>query len=103
MKSRTSLLLFGGLLWSSLLPAALPAQDEEFQVLVSGRPRLGVSVDVRADAEKDKIGARIRDVLPTAPPTRPVFRPATSSPSSTVPRSRTGKPGIPATPARALG
>jgi len=32
-----------------------------------GRPRIGVTVDIRADKENDKIGARIRAVTPDGP------------------------------------
>ncbi|MGE0354352.1 MAG: PDZ domain-containing protein [Gemmatimonadales bacterium] len=49
------------------IPAGLAAQRGRVQVFSTNRARLGVSVDLRADAEKDRIGARILSVLPDGP------------------------------------
>jgi S1-C subfamily serine protease len=48
------------------LSAALPAQERTF-VFGGGRPRIGISVDTRADADADKIGARVREIIPDGP------------------------------------
>ena len=48
-------------------PTRPPEPPHAFEFAMSGRPRIGVSVDMRADAEKDKIGARIVGVTPGGP------------------------------------
>ena len=55
---------------SAAVPAALAAQDEDsdpVRVFTFSRPRIGVRVGVTADAEKDKIGARIESVTEDGP------------------------------------
>lgn len=42
-------------------------EDRPVRVFTFGRPRIGVSVDMRADKENDKLGARIREVTPDGP------------------------------------
>ncbi|MEO8030882.1 MAG: PDZ domain-containing protein [Gemmatimonadota bacterium] len=37
------------------------------RLMETGRPRLGVMVDVRSDADNDKLGARIREITPDGP------------------------------------
>ena len=51
------------------LRSVLPAQERVF-AFGGGRPRIGISVDTRADAEDDKLGARIREVVPDGPATK---------------------------------
>ena len=48
-------------------PTRAPEPPRAFTYAMSGRPRIGVSVDMRADADKDKIGARILAVTPDGP------------------------------------
>jgi predicted metalloprotease with PDZ domain len=48
-------------------PHPLPAQDGNVRVFAFGRPRIGVSLDTRANPETDKLGARIREVVPDGP------------------------------------
>ena len=48
-------------------PRPLPAQDDMVRVFATGRPRIGVSLDARANPETDKLGARIREVMPDGP------------------------------------
>lgn len=50
---------------TALAPAA--QGQEHTRVMVYGRPRIGVVVDVRSDSAKDKLGARIREVTPGGP------------------------------------
>lgn len=51
-----------------LLPNAATAQDGEVAVYtVTGRPRIGVLVDVNASAANDKLGATIQSVTPDGP------------------------------------
>jgi S1-C subfamily serine protease len=47
----------------------LSAQDDNARVFTftSGRPRIGVTVDNRADKDRDKIGARLQAVTPDGP------------------------------------
>lgn len=57
---------------NSIAPAGLAAQDDDSGpvrvfTFAGGRPRIGVRVDTRADAEKDKIGARIEMVTEDGP------------------------------------
>lgn len=56
---------------ASVAPAGLAAQDEDSGPVrvftFTGRPRIGVRVDTRVDAEKDKIGARIESVTEDGP------------------------------------
>ncbi len=55
---------------ASVAPAGLLAQDDDggrVRVYTFGRPRLGIRVGTRADAEKDKIGARVSDVTEDGP------------------------------------
>jgi hypothetical protein len=55
---------------SSVAPAGLAAQNDEpgpVRVFTFGRPRIGIRVDTRADAEKDKIGARVGSVTEGGP------------------------------------
>jgi S1-C subfamily serine protease len=55
---------------SSVVPAGLAAQDDEsgpVRVFTFNRPRIGIQVDTRADAEKDKIGARVEAVTDDGP------------------------------------
>lgn len=55
---------------SAAVPAGLAAQDEDsdpVRVFTFSRPRIGVRVGVTADAEKDKIGARIESVTEDGP------------------------------------
>jgi S1-C subfamily serine protease len=48
--------------------APLAAQDDEARVFTfSGRPRIGVTVDSRADKDRDKVGARLQAVTPDGP------------------------------------
>jgi PDZ domain len=48
-------------------PTRPPEPPRAFTYAMSGRPRIGVSVDMRADAEKDKVGARVLAVTPDGP------------------------------------
>ena len=48
-------------------PTYPPEPPRAFTFAMSGRPRIGVSVDMRADADKDKVGARILAVTPDGP------------------------------------
>lgn len=48
-------------------PTRPPEPPHAFEFAMSGRPRIGVAVDMRADAEKDRIGARIVGVTPGGP------------------------------------
>jgi S1-C subfamily serine protease len=41
--------------------------DHDYRFVVGGRPRIGVMIDSRADADSDKIGARIKEVTPAGP------------------------------------
>jgi len=41
--------------------------DHDYRFVVGGRPRIGVMIDARADADSDKIGARIKEVTPAGP------------------------------------
>ena len=50
-----------------LVSPSLAAQEGHFRVFAKGRARLGVTVEMQADAEKDKIGARLNSVLPESP------------------------------------
>ena len=50
-----------------LVSPSLAAQEGHFRVFAMGRARLGVTVEMQADAEKDKIGARLNSVLPESP------------------------------------
>ena len=56
---------------TTIAPGGLVAQDEDSGPVrvftFSGRPRIGVRVDTRADAEKDKVGARIDEVTEDGP------------------------------------
>jgi len=55
---------------SAAAPAGLAAQDEDsdpVRVFTFSRPRIGVRVGIAADAEKDKIGARIEAVTEDGP------------------------------------
>ncbi len=51
------------------------------------RGRIGVIVDMKADASGDKVGARIKGLHPVARPKTPASKRATSSRASTAPRS----------------
>jgi C-terminal processing protease CtpA/Prc len=48
-------------------PTRPPEPPRAFTYTMTSRPRIGVSVDMRADAEKDKFGARILGVTPDGP------------------------------------
>ncbi|MFN8651892.1 MAG: PDZ domain-containing protein [Gemmatimonadales bacterium] len=68
--SRATLALITALTTLSFMPAVLAAQDNEpgeVHVFTFGRPRIGVRVDVRANAETDKLGARIAEVTEDGP------------------------------------
>lgn len=55
---------------TSLAPAGLAAQDDDsgpVRVFTFNRPRLGIQVGIKADAEKDKIGARVESVTEDGP------------------------------------
>jgi S1-C subfamily serine protease len=52
------------------MPAGLAAQDDgEVRVFsfTAGRPRIGVTLDSRADTDRDRLGARIEAVSPDGP------------------------------------
>ncbi|HSB53640.1 MAG TPA: PDZ domain-containing protein, partial [Gemmatimonadales bacterium] len=56
--------------FSSVVPAGLAAQDYDsgpVRVFTFGRPRIGIRVETKADAEKDKIGARVGSVTEGGP------------------------------------
>lgn len=70
MGSRATLALIAVLTTLSTMPAHLAAQDDEpgqVRVFSFGRPRIGVRVDTRANAETDKLGARIAEVTEDGP------------------------------------
>ncbi len=48
-------------------PQPLLAQEGNVRVFAFGRPRIGVSLDARANPETDKLGARIREVVADGP------------------------------------
>jgi S1-C subfamily serine protease len=55
---------------STLAPAGAAAQDDDsgpVRGFAFGRPRLGVKVGIKADKEKDRIGARIEEVTSDGP------------------------------------
>ena len=55
---------------STLAPAGAAAQDDDrgpVRVFAFGRPRIGVTVGVKPDKEKDRIGARVEGVTPDGP------------------------------------
>jgi len=60
-----------GLLLAAAVATAAPhpllAQEGNVQVFAFGRPRIGISLDARANPETDKLGARIREVVPDGP------------------------------------
>ena len=68
MSHRFSRLALPGLLLAATVTAVAPrpllAQDANVRVMALGRPRIGVSLDSRANAETDKLGAHIREVAP---------------------------------------
>lgn len=70
-RSRAGLVLVTALFLANIAPVGLAAQDDDSGPVrvftFSGRPRIGVRVDTRADAEKDKIGARIESVTEDGP------------------------------------
>ena len=71
-RTRTALVLIAAVsALTSVAPAGLAAQDEDSGPVrvftFTGRPRIGVRVDTRADADKDKIGARIESVTDDGP------------------------------------
>lgn len=71
--SRATLALFTALATLATMPALLAAQDNEpgeVRVFTFGRPRIGVRVDTRANAETDKLGARIAEVTADGPAAR---------------------------------
>ena len=62
---------------ATLLPLAVPAsvaaqEDGEARTFTfsMGRPRIGVMLDVRADKDRDRLGARISSVTPDGPADR---------------------------------
>lgn len=56
--------------------APLVAQDREAHVFtLTGRPRIGVTVDSRADKERDKLGARLEAVTPDGPADKAGLKP----------------------------
>ncbi len=62
--------LFGGLAVLLAMPVGLVrAQDRDLRVFAfgAGRGRIGVMVDIRADQERDKIGAEVQSVVPDGP------------------------------------
>lgn len=68
--SRATLALITALATLSTMPALLAAQDNEpgqVRVFTFARPRIGVRVDTRANAETDKLGARIAEVTEDGP------------------------------------
>jgi PDZ domain len=70
-RTRTALALAAAVAALSLVvPGGLAAQDEDsgpVRVFTFNRPRIGVQVGTTADAEKDKIGARIESVTEDGP------------------------------------
>ena len=62
--------LFGGLAVLLAIPVGLVrAQDRDLRVFAfgAGRGRIGVMVDIRANQERDKIGAEVQSVVPDGP------------------------------------
>jgi hypothetical protein len=52
---------------AAVAPSPLPAQEGNVRVFAFGRPRIGVSLEARANAETDKLGAKVREVTPDGP------------------------------------
>ncbi|MEO8635803.1 MAG: PDZ domain-containing protein [Gemmatimonadales bacterium] len=52
---------------ASVAPRPLAAQDANVRVFALGRPRIGVSLDLRGSPETNKLGALVREVVPDGP------------------------------------
>jgi C-terminal processing protease CtpA/Prc len=48
-------------------PRGLAAQQPDMYVVVSGQPRLGIMIDMKADSSRDRIGAEVQEVRPGTP------------------------------------